>query len=108
MGTSRLNQITLYGDGTIGVQWLKQMHDENGQLLFSEPHRTAVAPDGDIDTQLDAVFAHLDVLGYPCGGEGQTRMRALAYKIDAAAREDTEIEATRAASASAPADEDSA
>jgi hypothetical protein len=104
-----LNQITLCADGSIGLQWLKQVIDpDTGMVLFSEPHRSVVDFDGDVDQQVQAVSNHLQQMGYPVAPE---KHKALIKKIDGIARKDTDISAVRAAkitaraarSASAPA-----
>lgn len=88
-----LNQITLCADGTIGLQWLKLVTDpETGEVLFSEPHRSVVDFDGDVDTTMDAVQAHLDQMGF----RGlNNKMKQLVKNIDAIGRADPDITARR-------------
>lgn len=91
-----LDQITLCADGSIGIRWLKQVV-EDGEVLFSEPHRTAVDIDGDVAESLAAVNLHLASIGYtPPKGEAE-RAKSLVAQIDAIAKADLTIEATRAA-----------
>lgn len=72
-----LNQITLCADGSIGIQLLKQVID-NGEVLFSEPHRTVVDCFGDVTEQVAAVNEHLASMGYPAvPDEGVQRIEAL-------------------------------
>lgn len=89
-----LNQVTLCADGSIGLQWLKQFVDaDTGEVLFSEPHRSVVDFDGDIDAQTTAITAHLQSMGYPAA---DTAMIDRVKAIDAVARSDAAIEAARA------------
>lgn len=77
MRNTVLNQITLCADGSIGIQLLKQVVD-NGEVLFSEPHRTVVDCFGDVAEQVAAVNAHLASMGYPAvPDEGVQRIEAL-------------------------------
>lgn len=72
-----LNQVTLCADGSIGIQLLKQIVD-NGEVLFSEPHRTMVDCFGDVGEQITAVNLHLIQMGYPpMPDEGVARIQAL-------------------------------
>lgn len=90
-----LNQITLCADGSIGIQWLKQVLDpDTGEVLSSEPHRSVVDFDGDVDAQVDAVKADLDARGYRMVGN---KMKQLIKKIDAIGKADAEITARRQA-----------
>lgn len=93
-----LDQITLCADGSIGIRWLKQVTDpDTGEVLFSEPHRGMVDIDGDLDESLAAVNLHLASMGYmPPKGEAE-RAKSLVAQIDALAKSDPTIEATRAA-----------
>lgn len=88
-----LNQVTLCSDGSIGLQWLKQVIDaESGEVEFSEPHRTFVGYSGDIRQQWDAAADHLEQMGYPRPDDSQF---ARVQKIDAVGRTDLAIEAER-------------
>lgn len=67
-----LNQVTLCADGSVGIQWLKQFVDDTtGEVLFSEPHRSIVPFDGDVDDQVSAVRDHLAAMGYPAVPDAQ-------------------------------------
>lgn len=88
-----LNQVTLCSDGSIGLQWLKLFVDpDTKEVLMSEPHRSVVDFDGDIDQQMGAVSAHLQGMGYPAITPD---MVALVRKVDFVGRTDERIEATR-------------
>lgn len=88
-----LNQVTLCADGSIGVQWLKQFVDpDTGEVLFSEPHRTVVDAEGDVDNQVALASAHLQQMGYPAiPPKHAERIRG----IDGIGRSDVDIEARR-------------
>ncbi|MBT1154379.1 hypothetical protein J1C56_02110 [Aminobacter anthyllidis] len=60
-----LNQITLCADGSIGLQLLKQVINDDGTVFFSEPHRSVVDPDMEPGNQMVAVNEHLAEMGYP-------------------------------------------
>lgn len=60
----KLDQITFCADGSVGIRLLKQFVD-NGEVLFSEPHRTVVEPLGDVSEQVAVVNAHLAGMGFP-------------------------------------------
>lgn len=60
-----LNQITLCADGSIGLQLMKQVIEDDGTIFFSEPHRSVVDPDVEPGNQMMAVNAHLAEMGYP-------------------------------------------
>ena len=90
-----LSKTTLCGDGSIEIQWMKQVLDpETGEVLFSEPHRTAVDLEGDIDTQMAAVSADMIRRGY---GDVPSSHIARLKKLDAIGRADSEIVSTRVA-----------
>lgn len=92
-----LNQITLCADGSLGIQWLKQV-TENGEILVLEPHRTVIDIDqGDSNAQFDAVFAQLDALGYKTTNPQRNRMKRLVNDILTMGRADSEIAARRQA-----------
>jgi hypothetical protein len=92
-----LNQITLCADGSIGLQWYKQVTDDDGTVAHSEPHRSVVDFDGDINAQMDAVFAHLDAMKFKTNNQTRNRMKKLVRDIDTLARADTDITARRQA-----------
>lgn len=97
-----LNQITLCADGSIGIQWLKQVLDpDTGEILFSEPHRTAVDFDGDADLQIDEVSKGLQAMGY---GAVTAKMRTLIKRVDGLGKSDDAINARRDAKISAKAE----
>lgn len=86
-----LNQVTLCADGSIGLQWLKQVI-EGDEVLFSEPHRSVVDFNGDIEGTLQAVNEQLAAMGYVGDFPAfTTRVKA----IDAVGRADPVIEAER-------------
>lgn len=60
----KLDQITFCADGSVGIRLLKQFVD-NGEVLFSEPHRTVVEPLGDVAEQVAVVNAHLAGMSFP-------------------------------------------
>lgn len=96
-----LNQITLCADGSIGLQWMKLVVDnEAKEVLMREPHRSIVDFDGDVRVQMQEVSDHLQAMGYPVVTEAMIH-RVLA--IDAVGRADPEIEALRAAKVEAKA-----
>lgn len=89
-----LNQITLCADGSIGLQWLKQVVDpSSGEVLVSEPHRSVVDFDGDAETQVGLVSDHLAGMGYP---EVSAEMLALIVKIDRVGKADASVKQRRA------------
>lgn len=88
-----LDQVTLCGDGSIGIRWLKQIIDpDNGELLLSEPHRTTVDLDGSAKEQINVVAQSLAKIGYQMD---QTAHAALVGKIDAVGRADPQITTIR-------------
>lgn len=92
-----LNQITLCADGSIGLQWLKQVIDpDSGEVLFSEPHRTVVEFDGDVKSQIDAAIDHLEGMGYRADRAEKARHVALVKKVDGVGKGDDAINAVRA------------
>lgn len=64
MRTIRLGQIEMRSNGSVGVKLMKQV-EEDGEVLFSEPHRTEILQGGDVDAQMDVVNQHLEAMGYP-------------------------------------------
>lgn len=60
-----LNQITLCADGSIGLQLMKQVVEDDGTVFFSEPHRSVVDPDVEPGNLMIAVNEHLAEMGYP-------------------------------------------
>lgn len=89
-----LNQTTLCADGSIGLQWLKQVVDETtGEVMLSEPHRSIIDIDADIDEQVANVSNHLVSMGYP---PVSTAMLARIKATDSIGKEDAEIIAARA------------
>lgn len=69
-----------------GITFLKlnkQVVDANGKVLFSEPHRTPVAPGGSVEGQMTMVNANLETMGFPAV---PTKDVALCSKIIEAAR----------------------
>jgi hypothetical protein len=93
--TISLNEITLRSDGSIRVEWLKQIADD-GEVVASEPHSTVVDFDGNYEAQLDAVFADLDAKKFRIPGASRNRMKRLVKALDDLARADDEITAKRA------------
>lgn len=90
-----LNQITLCADGSIGLQWLKQVTDpDTGVVLFSEPHRSVIDFDGDPDATWTSVATHLQQMGYPVP---PTKGKVLLKKILALGLADPDILAKRQA-----------
>lgn len=88
-----LNQVTLCADGSIGLQWLKQVLDpDTGEVLFSEPHRSIVPIDGDVDAQVAHVSAHFQRMGY---GQVDADELARIKAVDAVGRADQNIESMR-------------
>lgn len=92
-----LNQVTLCADGSIGLQWLKQIIDDDGSVIFNEPHRSIVDFDGDANAQLDAVFAHLDQMKFKTTNPMRQRMKRIVNAVDAIGQGDTEITSARQA-----------
>lgn len=91
-----LNQVTLCADGSIGIQWMKQIAVD-GELVLSEPHRSVIDFDGDIDDALDNVFSHVESMGYSVSPAERVSHRARVAAIDAVGRADPAIEAVRQA-----------
>ena len=60
-----LNQVTLCADGSIALQMLKQVINDDGTVFASEPHRTALDPDTEVSGQMSAVNAHPAAMGWP-------------------------------------------
>lgn len=91
-----LSQITLCADGSIGLQWLKQITDpDDGSILSAEPHRAVVDFDGDVETVMTQALMHLRDMGFPT--PVGSHMVALVKKIDAAAQTDHAITTARSA-----------
>ena len=89
------SNVTLCLDGSLMIKLDKQITDPNtGDVVFSQPHRTIVDFDGDVDAQIVVVEAHLASLGY---GNIPNRVVNLIKKIDVAAKADARIEAERQA-----------
>lgn len=87
--------VTLCGDGSLMIKLDKQITDpDTGEVVYSQPHRTVVDFDGDVDVQIAAVEAHLASLGY---SKVPNRVVNLIKKIDTAAKADARIEAVRQA-----------
>lgn len=92
-----LNQITLCADGSIGLQWLKQIIDE-GQVASTAPHRSVIEFDGIVEDQMAVVSEHLQSLGYPAISQDQID---LVKAVDGVGRANPSIEAERRAKISA-------
>lgn len=57
-----IDQIEITRNGTIQLRFAKEIVDEDGVILSSEWHRTALPPGADLATQMEAVNAHLTEL----------------------------------------------
>ncbi len=54
-----LDQIEITRDGTINLRFAKEIVDDDGSVIGSEWHRTAIPPGQDVDAQIAAVNEHL-------------------------------------------------
>jgi len=86
---------TIYPFGCVEILLQKQILDDADNVISATPHRTAMNPDTDIDAQGQAVFAHLEAMGFPIEGDGWAQMKAQAL----AAREHPDAQAWLAAKA---------
>lgn len=60
---TRLERVTTHvPTGTIEIQLYKEVVD-GGKVLFSEPHRTTIAPGADVEQQMGEVNRHLVEMG---------------------------------------------
>ena len=59
-----LDQIEIKPNGFVQVRFDKQIVD-GGKVIAREWHRTAIAPDTDLDKQMAFVNTHLLSMGYP-------------------------------------------
>ena len=92
-----LNQITLCADGSIGLQWLKGAARPRQGGALSEPHRSAMAFDGDADGQIGAVCDHPRRDGAIRSRPRRSPFKAIVGKVDAIGKADTDISARRQA-----------
>lgn len=88
-----LNQVVLSADGSISVQWLKVTTDDDGEVVASEPHRTVIDFDGDIEGTLKQVSNDLQQRKFPVVPKAQAN---LIMQLDAVARANPDIEKVRA------------
>lgn len=89
------SNVTLCGDGSMMVKLNKQIIDpDTGEILAEQPHRTVIDFDGDVDSQFALVSNHLQQMGYPAV---PAKVSQLVKAVDAIAKADAEIEATRQA-----------
>ncbi len=63
MRTTKLNQITLCADGSIGLQLLKIVTDGDN-IISKEPHRAVIQPDELSEDALQYVNPHLEEMGF--------------------------------------------
>lgn len=90
-----LNKVTLFADGSIFVEWLKQVTDpDTDEVLVELPHPAHIPFDGDVEASTNGNLANLAAIGYPADAAVS---KALVDKIDAIGRADPTIEASRAA-----------
>jgi hypothetical protein len=64
MRSTKLNQITLCADGSIGLQLLKMIADGDN-VISKEPHRVVIQPDELAEDVLSYVNPHLEQMGFP-------------------------------------------
>jgi hypothetical protein len=57
--------IEIARDGSIGVRFAKQIIDDDGELLGSQPHRVLLTPGDDLDSVMAKVNSHLPLLKFP-------------------------------------------
>lgn len=70
-----LQQITLDQNGMILLKFMKEITDpDTGEIIFSEPHRTSIGFETDIQEQLESVYSHLTEMKYPIDEQEKTRI----------------------------------
>lgn len=70
-----LQQITLDQNGMILLKFMKEITDpDTGEVIFSEPHRSMIPFDTDIDVQLNQVYDHLDTMKYKLSENEKTKV----------------------------------
>ena len=70
-----LQQITLDQNGMILLKFMKEITDpDTGEVIFSEPHRSMIPLDVDIDDQLNQVYDHLDSMKYKLSENEKTKL----------------------------------
>ena len=87
----KLVSVTLQEDGSIPLLFGLDITDR-GKQIHRTPLRRVIAPDGNVNDNLDDMSAYTEAAGY---GPLTDRMRRLVYAIDAICRDDSEIEANR-------------
>lgn len=57
---TKMSQVTVdFASGVVLLKMEKQIIDDDGSILFSEPHRTSVAAGGDLYLQMALVNSNL-------------------------------------------------
>lgn len=84
---SILNQITLCADGSIGLQWLKQIVDDDGSIILSEPHRGVIDAGMHVGRSIAPVHEHLKAMGFTIPDDKLDQMTVLVNQINALGRD---------------------
>jgi len=72
---------TTHSFGCIEVRMQKQLLGDDDSIISSNPHRTAIDPDTDIDAQGAAIQAHLSKMGFPLDVVGWERVKQYALDV---------------------------
>ncbi|MER9164410.1 hypothetical protein [Mesorhizobium sp. M0715] len=87
-----LDQVTLCADGSVGIKLFKRVLNDDGSVLFSEPHRTSVDVLVEVNDQVALVNSHLEQMGFPHVPDSATAMVTKLVKLH---RADPAVKARR-------------
>jgi hypothetical protein len=92
-----LDQVTFYADGSVAVEWKRQIIDDDGtSLATGDTIRAHAGAGGDILAEIDATLASLAQGRFTIGGKERARLSSLVESMNGLFQADEDVAVRRA------------